>query len=224
MKTLCLMFLFSVAAYSQAAAEANSGYKTEEQRARMAQTLGDPHRDTTQRPDALVKAIGLKPGMLVADIGTGVGFMLPYLSAAVGDKGTVLAEDIFPDFLAKAKAHAETKQLKNVSFVLGGEKDPKIGENRFDRILILDVYHHFDYPSEMLRAVHAALKPGGQLAICDYYKRRGAMGGADSDRAISHIRLDEADMIKELAANGFDLISTSELNPKSQYVALFKKK
>ena len=136
----------------------------------------------------------------------------------------MLAEDIFPDFLAKAKAHAETKQLKNVSFVLGGEKDPKIGENRFDRILILDVYHHFDYPAEMLRAVHAALKPGGQLAICDYYKRRGAMGGADSDRAISHIRLDEADMIKELAANGFDLLSTTELNPKSQYVALFKKK
>ena len=224
MKTLCLIFLCSVAAYSQAAAEANSGYKTEEQRARMAQTLGDPHRDTTQRPDALVKAIGLKPGMSVADIGTGVGFMLPYLSAAVGDKGTVLAEDIFPDFLAKAKAHSVTKQLKNVSFVLGGEKDPKIGENRFDRILILDVYHHFDYPSDMLRAVHAALKPGGQLAICDYYKRRGAMGGADSDRAISHIRLDEADMIKELAANGFELVNSSEFNPKSQYIALFKKK
>lgn len=224
MKTLFLIFLCSVAAYSQAAAEANSGYKTEEQRARMAQTLGDPHRDTTQRPDALVKAIGLKPGMSVADIGTGVGFMLPYLSAAVGDKGTVLAEDIFPDFLAKAKAHAETKQLRNVSFVLGGERDPKIGENRFDRILILDVYHHFDYPAEMLRAVHAALKPGGQLAICDYYKRRGAMGGADSDRAISHIRLDEAEMIKELAANGFELVNSSEFNPKSQYLALFKKR
>ena len=224
MRQLFLIVLCGFAAYGQVAADANSGYKTEEQRARMAQTLGDPHRETTQRPEALVKAIGVKTGMSIADIGTGVGFMLPYLSAAVGAQGKVLAEDIFPDFLAKAKANSETKHLKNVSFVLGGEKDPKIGENLFDRILILDVYHHFDYPAEMLRAVHAALKPGGQLAICDYYKRRGAMGGADSDRAISHIRLDDAGMIQEVEANGFELVSNSEFNPKSQYIALFKKR
>ena len=61
MKPLCLTAIFSVAAFAQAAAEANAGYKTEEQRARMAQTLGDPHRESTQRPDALVKAIGRIP-------------------------------------------------------------------------------------------------------------------------------------------------------------------
>ena len=224
MKHLCLIALCSVAVHAQVATEANAGYKTEQQRARMAQTLADPHRDTIQRPQALVKAIGLMPGMLVADIGTGVGYMLPYLSAAVGDKGKVLAEDIFPDFLAKAKTNAETKKLTNVQFILGGEKNPNLGENHFDRVLILDVYHHFDYPADMLRAVHAALKPAGQLSICDYYKRRGAMGGADSDRAISHIRLDQADVIKEITSNGFELISSSEFNPNSQYVAIFKKK
>ena len=80
------------------------------------------------------------------------------------------------------------------------------------------------YPAEMLAALHTALKKGGRLAICEYYKRVGAMGDPTSDRAVKHIRLDEAEAIREIEANGFKLVKSAEFNPKSQYLAIFEKK
>ena len=77
--------------------------------------LGSPERDATERPQELVDEMALKPGMTVADIGTGVGYMLPYLSRAVGPSGRVVAEDIFDDFLTAAKqraADAEARQCR----------------------------------------------------------------------------------------------------------------
>ena len=224
MRLFLALICSSVTMFGQAAAEANAGYKTPEARANVAKTLSDEHRDSRQRPTALVEALGVKPGMKVADVGTGAGYMLPFFSEAVGARGKVIAEDIFPDFLAKAKDYATKKKLTNVLFVLGSEKDPKLKANSFDIILVLDVYHHFDYPADMLSALHKALKADGRLAICEYYKRVGAMGDPTSDRAVKHIRLDEADAIREIEANGFKLVKSEEFNPKSQYLAIFEKK
>ena len=224
MKTFLAFCLLSVSAWTQVAVEANSGYKTPEARAGIAKTLSSDERDSRQRPKELVAALGLKQGMHVADIGTGVGYMLPYFSEAVGAWGRIVAEDIFPDFLSKAKEHAASKGLKNVDFIQGTDKNPKLPGSALDLAVVLDVYHHFDYPSEMLAAIHMALKQNGRLAICEYYKRVGAMGDPTSDRAVKHIRLDEADVIKEIEANGFKLVKSSEFNPKSQYLAIFEKK
>ncbi len=208
---------------AQVAVEANTGYKTPEARATIAKTLSSDERDSRQRPKELIVALGVKPGMHVADIGTGVGYMLPFFSEAVGDKGHIVAEDIFPDFLTKAKQLTASKGLKNVEFIQGTDKNPSLKQNSLDLALVLDVYHHFDYPAEMLAAIRAALKNNGRLAICEYYKRVGAMGDPTSDRAVKHIRLDEADVIKEIEANGFKLVKSDEFNPKSQYLAIFEK-
>ena len=107
---------------------------------------------------------------------------------------------------------------------MGEERNPKLAADGFDLVLVLDVYHHFDYPAEMLGALHKSLRKGGRLAICEYYKRVGAMGDPTSDRAVKHIRLDEADAIREIEANGFKLVKSAEFNPKSQYLAIFEKK
>ena len=224
MKLLVALVCLSFAMYGQAAADANAGYKTPEARANVAKTLSDEHRDSRQRPKELVKALGVKQGMKVADIGTGVGYMLPFFAEAVGASGKVFAEDIFPDFLAQARDYAAKKKLTNVDFILGDEKNPKLKTNSLDLVLVLDVYHHFDYPAEMLSALHKALKADGRLAICEYYKRVGAIGDQTSDRAVKHIRLDEADAIHEIEANGFKLMKSEEFNPKSQYLAVFEKK
>src|SRR3982074_2397660 len=97
---LCLVKAIS----AQVASEANRRYQTPEGRAAIATTLNDPHRDDRQKPKDLVEALGLKPGMSVADIGTGTGYMLPFLHDAVGAKGHVYGEDIFDDFLRQARA------------------------------------------------------------------------------------------------------------------------
>jgi SAM-dependent methyltransferase len=196
-------FLFLAAclpALSQAAAEANAAYRSEEGRQRMVATLDGEHRDARQRPC----------------------YMLPHLSQAVGPTGKVFAEDIFPDFLARARKKGEP--LGNVEFFLGDEKSPKLPANSVDLVLILDAYHHFDYPESMLAGIRSALKSGGRLAIVDYYKRRGAMSNPNPDFALSHIRLDDAGVVREIEANGFKLVKNSEFLAGSQYLAILKKR
>ena len=204
----------------QVAGPANSGYQTEQQRKTVASTLADPARDEKQRPGDLIRAMGLRPGMTVADIGTGIGYMLPFLSRRVGADGKVIAEDIFDDFLASAKQQAETAKLTNVTFVKGSDTDPNLPAGSIDIALALDVYHHFDYPEKMLAAIHKALKPEGKLVIVEYYKRQEAMPGG---RALTHIRLDMPEVIKEVEANHFHLLAEKEHVPDSQYLLVLRK-
>jgi ubiquinone/menaquinone biosynthesis C-methylase UbiE len=224
MKRLACLFVFCAAAFPQVAEQANEAYKTKEGRAGVAKNLIDPARDERQRPRDIVDQMGLQPGQSVADVGTGVGFMLPYLSRAVGDKGTVYAEDIQQDFLDQARMRANTVNLTNAKFVLGTDRDPRLPANTLSGVLILDVYHHFDYPEAMLEHIRDSLVSDGKLVIVEYYKRRGAMPNGDPDRAIQHIRLDEDDLIREVTANGFKVTDKHELVPKSQYIVTFVKK
>ncbi len=218
---LALLLAAGLAA-AQVATKANENYQTEQGRSAIAKGLGSSDRDQKQRPEELVKSLAIRPGMTVADVGTGVGYMLPYLSAAVGPQGKVLAEDIFDDFLAKARANSEKADLHNVEFIKGTEHTANLPAGQLDVILALDSYHHFNYPNDMLASFQSALKPDGRLAIVEYYKRAGAMGGGNS--ALTHIRLDDADVIKEVSGAGFALIEEHEHIPKSQYIALFRLK
>ncbi len=205
---------------AQVATQANEGYKTAEGRESVAKTLEAPDRDEKQKPKELVAAMSLKPGMVVADIGTGTGHMLPFLSQAVGAQGRVLGEDIFPDFLEKARSTVREHKLANVEFIQGAETDPKLPENGVDVALALDSYHHWNYPGKMLAALHRDLREGGRLVIVDYYKRPDAMPGG---RAMQHIRLDAPDVIQEIERNHFRLVSQHDHVKGSQYMAIFEK-
>jgi len=205
---------------AQVASQANSGYQTEQQRKTVANGLADPARDAKQKPGELIRAMGLQAGMTVADVGTGIGYMLPFLSRRVGADGKVIAEDIFDDFLASAKQRVENQKLANVTFVKGTDSDPKLPENAVDVVLALDVYHHFDYPDKMLAAIHQSLKADGKLVVVEYYKRQEAMPGG---RALTHIRLDMPDVIKEIEANHFHLIAEKEHVPDSQYMLILRR-
>ncbi len=205
---------------AQVASEANSGYQTQQQREALAKGLADPARDEKQKPRELLKAMEVRPGMTVADVGTGAGYMLPFISRWVGPAGHVIAEDIFDDFLASAKQRAHNQKLENVTFVKGTDTDPQLPEGAVDVVLALDVYHHFDYPDKMLAAIYKALKPDGKLVIVEYYKRPEAM---PNKRALTHIRLDMPDAIKEIEANHFHLISEREHIPDSQYMLILRK-
>ena len=209
-----LMAVCSVSA--QVAEKANEGYKTPEARRGMIATLTDASRDARQRPRELVAALGIRPGMTVVDLGSGPGYMLPHLSEAVGGEGRVISQDIFPDFLAEARKR--TAGLKNVSFVQGNAKETKLTAKSADLILVLDVYHHLDYPKETLSQLRAALKPGGRLAIVEYHKNDVAMNG----RAKEHVRLNDADAVAEIEANGFRLRTRSDFVPQVQWLGIFE--
>jgi len=216
----CLALVLTAGLAAQVARDANSGYQTEEQRKRMAAGLGDPSREQTLKPGLLIHEMGLQPGMTVADIGTGVGFMLPFLSKRVGPGGRVIGEDIFDDFLAAARLKASEAGLSNVAFIKGTDTDPGLPEGQLDMALALDVYHHFDYPEKMLAAIHKSLKDGGKLIIVEYYKRESAM---PNGRALTHVRLDMPDVIKEVEANHFHLLEEKERIRDVQYMLILEK-
>jgi ubiquinone/menaquinone biosynthesis C-methylase UbiE len=211
---------FAAALPAQVATKANETYQTPQGRKAIANGLSNPDRDATEKPGLLIREMGLEPGMTVADIGTGVGYMLPFLSKRVGPEGHVIAEDIFDDFLSAARQHADQTGLTNVTFVKGTETDVNLPEGQVDMELVLDVYHHFNYPEKMLASLHKALKPGGKLVIVEYYKRESAMPGG---RALTHIRLDMPDVIKEVEANHFHLLEEKEHVRDVQYMLILEK-
>ncbi len=219
MKHFLAVLLLAVASWqapAQVAAGANNGYRTEEGRARVAKTLAASDRDGRQKPKELVAALKLQPGNTVVDLGTGVGYMLPYLAGAVGANGKVIAQDIFEDFLKQARATVEQHKLANVQFIHGTDRNPGLSANSADVVFTLDAYHHFDYPSDMLSNIRASLREGGRFALVDFYKA--------GFRDPAHIRLDQADVIKEVESNGFELLEKMDHMPGTQYIAIFKKK
>lgn len=221
---LLIALLPIAAARPQAAQQANQAYQTPEGRANVAKALNDPARAERQHPRDIVTALDLKAGDSVADVGTGIGFMLPYLSQAVGQTGHVIAEDIQTDFLDKAKMKAQIEHLNNIQFVLGTNRDPRLPSDTLSGALVLDVYHHFDSPQAMLEHIRDSLLSDGKLVIVEYYTRPGAMPNNNPDFAVQHIRLDQAGVIQEVESNGFRLISKRDLVPNSQYITVFEKK
>ncbi len=168
----------------------------------------------------LVRAMELRPGMVVADVGSGWGYMLRHLSEAVGPTGRVLAEDVTDRALRDTRKAVRDNKLENVTVIRGTATDPMLPAGEVDVALVRDAYHHFDHPREMLAGIRKALRPGGRLVLVDYYKRPGAMRGAD---AVTHIRADEPEVIKEVEAAGFRLVSSAVHVEGSQYLLIFRK-
>ncbi len=219
--TLFSATALATTAFPQVAEKANAGYKTEEDRARVARNLDNPDRVERQKPVELLKSIGVRPGETIADIGTGVGFMLPYMIDAVGPSGHVYAEDIQDDFLAKAKQKAKDGGWKNITFVKGDPNDVKLPADSLDLAFILDVYHHINYPDKTMATVYESLKPGGRLALIDFYRSREHPRMSE-ERRKNHIRLDRDGFRKEVEAAGFKFDRTFDHLPY-QYVLMFKK-
>lgn len=215
------ILLLATAGWCQVAKEANRGYETPEQRSTMVGRLESPARLAVLQPAELVSRLGVVRGSTVVDLGTGTGNLLKDLSLAVGPNGRVIAEDIFADFLDRARDRAKAAKLDNVEFVLGTEVDPKVPAGTADLVVVLDAYHHFDYPERMLAAIKRSLRPGGRLAIVEYHKKRGAME-VSPDFALTHIRAGAEQVVQEVEAAGYNLLWRRDHAPGRQYIAMFR--
>jgi ubiquinone/menaquinone biosynthesis C-methylase UbiE len=121
-----------------------------------------------EAPAKLLKTLELKPGMVVADIGAGSGYYTFRIAPLVGPKGKVLASDIQPQMLDIITKRAKEKKVTNVEPVKGTATDPKLPAGKVDLALMVDVYHEFEFPFEMMEKLVEALKPGGRLVFVEF--------------------------------------------------------
>jgi ubiquinone/menaquinone biosynthesis C-methylase UbiE len=120
--------------------------------------------------EQILAAIQLKPGMSVADVGSGTGLYLRPLSRSVEKKGKVYAIDISAKFVKHLRDRAKDEKLDNVEAVLCSDRDVNLKANTIDRAFICDVYHHFEYPESSLKSIYRAMRAGGKLILVDFHR------------------------------------------------------
>ena len=174
-------------------------------------------RQAEERPDLVLAALDLEPGMTVADIGAGSGFYSWRMGKRIGEKGTVFAVDIQPEMVEVLQKQMAERGASNVKAVLGTLTDPRLPAGSLDLALMVDVYHEFEFPYEMLVAIVRALKPGGRLAFVEYR-------GNDPKVPIKALHtMTEAQVKKEAGGQPLEWVRTVSDLPW-QLVVVFRKK
>jgi len=211
---LCLLLLGPPAGAEERNHDATSTHSFEDVDHWTA-VFDDPERDDYQKPDQLVAALGLTPGMHVADLGAGTGYLSGRLSAAVGPGGSVLAIDAEPALVGHLRKRAEAEGLDNVTPVLASLDSPRIPPGSVDLVLILDTYHHIGDRVTYARALRSALRPGGRIAIIDWQKRELPVGPKPPHK------LARAHVVAEMREAGYELADEPDLLPY-QYFLVFR--
>lgn len=135
-----------------------------------AEWLDRETREKEEEPQKAIAQFHLKPGMMVGDVGAGTGYYSIRMAKLVGPEGIVYANDIQPGMLQRLTAKANTAHVNNIVTVLGTESDPKLPAEKLDLVILVDVYHEFSRPQQMLDGIRESLKPGGELVLLEYRK------------------------------------------------------
>ncbi len=169
--------------------------------------------------DVIVKALAVKPGQVIADIGAGTGLFTVPLAEATGPSGKVFAVDIAKKFLDHIRARAARSNLPNVQTVLGTARSLELPEASIDLAFICDAYHHFEHPQDTLASLRKALKPGGEIALIDFKR----IAGESSDWVMGHVRAGQEVFEAEIAAAGFEKTGPVSGPLKDNYFVRFRK-
>jgi len=176
--------------------------------------LADPARDAWQKPDLVVKELGLTAGQTACDVGSGPGYFTLRLAAAVGAAGRVYAVDVEPPILGALRDKLEAARVANVVPVLGLGHDPLLPDALCDVILVVDTYHHFPERPKYLARLARSLKPGGSLVNIDYHKKPTPVGPP-----LDH-RLSREQFVDEAQQAGFAVVREPALLPYQYFVVL----
>jgi precorrin-6B methylase 2 len=178
--------------------------------------LERPEREQEENPEGALDALKLKPGMVVADVGAGTGYMSLKMAKRVGPSGKVYAEDVQPEMLQKVRENAAKAKATNVIALQGSFTDPMLPKEQMDLVLLVDVYHEFSEPQKMLRGIRESLKPDGRLVLLEYRKE-------DPSIPIQELhKMSVADVKTELEAEGFKLSQVLETLPRQHILILTK--
>jgi ubiquinone/menaquinone biosynthesis C-methylase UbiE len=177
--------------------------------------LDRPERDQDQKPGLVLEALGLKPGMSVADLGSGSGYFTRRFVEAVTETGKVYAIDLEPAALKYVEERlARMHRPYQAEFILARPESPKLPIESVDLIFVCNTFHHLEDRPTYFRNVRPALKSGGRIAIIDYYhdERSGELGFPKK-----HLVARET-VVKELAAAGYSLINEHKFLPKQYFL------
>ncbi len=175
-----------------------------------------PERAAEEHPDAALDVIGIVRGSSVADIGAGAGYMTWRLAERVGPGGKVFANDIQPGMLELLRKNLEQRKIENVEAILGTPDDPRLPRGALDLVLMVDVYHEFSQPQQMLRHVRESLKTNGRMVLLEYRAEDPKV----PIRQEHKMTVEQAKA--EIEPEGFRLDRTIEILPR-QHILIFRK-
>ncbi|WP_293905563.1 methyltransferase domain-containing protein [Phenylobacterium sp.] len=168
-----------------------------------------PDRDAADESGQLVRGLGIRSGMVVADIGAGSGYHTLRLSPVVGPRGVVYAEDVMESYLSGLRREAAGRGLRNVRIVIGTADDPKLPHG-VDRAVLVHMYHEIQNPYALLWRLAGDMKPGGRVGVIDL------------DRPTERHGTPPALLKCEFEAVGYRQISQAELDGGVGYLAIFE--
>ena len=169
----------------------------------------EKERDDAGEPRQLVRLLGIRSGMTVADIGAGSGYYVARLSPIVGPRGDIIAEDVVPEYLQSLRGRVRDLGLQNVVISRGEPHDPRLPADALDIAILVHMYHEIAQPYGLLYNLVPALKPGARVGIVDAYGPTSEHGTPPS-------------LLRcELAAVGYRQISFDRLVGSDAYLAVF---
>ncbi len=166
----------------------------------------------------VLDAMNLKPGMDVADIGAGSGLFSRLIAQRVGPGGTVYAVDIAKNMVDHITKTAQEEHITNLKAVLGDPHSPKLAPNSVDAICIIDSYHHFEFPTDMLHDISKALRPDGVLMLIDFKR----IDGVSRSYILNMVRAGEGTFTDEFLNAGFELVDRRDDMFPENYLLKFK--
>jgi len=180
--------------------------------------LERPEREEEERTDLLVDSLKFQPGEIVADIGCGSGFISRKIAKKITPGGFVYGVDIQPEMLEVLAKRMAMFRIENVKPILGTNTDPKVPAASCDTMIMVDVYHEFDRPYEMIRNMVAGLKSGGRIVFVEYRKEDPAV-------PIKEVhKMSEAQVKKEMGVHPeMEYAETIAILPR-QHIIVFRKK
>ncbi|MGY6530084.1 MAG: class I SAM-dependent methyltransferase [Cyanobacterium sp.] len=177
--------------------------------------LERPNRENQEKPSAVISALHLKPTDTIADIGAGSGYFSFRLAQKV-PQGKVFAVDVQPEMLDIIEFLSQENPQLPVIPILGTEKSPNLEKKSINFALMVDAYHEFTYPREMMEGIVTALKPKGRVVLVEYRKENPFI-------AIKGVhKMSVAQVKKEMEAVGLSWVITEEFLPQQHYIVFEK--